>query len=496
MTTLINNSPNLEDTDYSMENTSLYRNMTMIAELFPKKDKESLKIVVENKQEYYEPGDCLSGSVFLKPTKDIKIEDIEIRLDGVVHTYTDRINIGGRLSMSKKILEMISPVSLGHYPDNGIALSGDVYRFRFSFVLPELLLESQCDKILSHRQLPSSLGKGNTTKLDDLAPDMTSVEYSIQAKFKLHDETHLIKSEMLEVLSSYLPDKAAPPAYKFHETESSRHTYTGSNGGFHRFCRTSKTVKKGLLSRTKKGVLDIETSISKPFIYGKTGSSVVPLEVSMTYTPVAGVSISDVAAPEIESVFSNLYVMTYFATEEMPYIPTQNSLSLDSRLGLYTSSIALSRFYTSNTARKNSCGSVTANWVSEENDSSTSLKLNIAIPMLVPQGYALVPNFWSCFIGRQYMLETTIRFSNSSGVSRVLTRMNVEITSDRIYEKVLMMTQNDEVASEASNNEQNDETLDREDSQLPEEILGEEDLEYFNNLTSRRKAVEEGPKQN
>ncbi|KAK9356130.1 hypothetical protein V1523DRAFT_438040 [Lipomyces doorenjongii] len=390
-----------------------------------------MTVVVENQKPYYTVGDCLSGAVILTLENDTEFTEMFIALEGTAKAWNESATVGSRVEAKDTFLKMSSPVQEGDYASPRIFRAGVTYKFNFSFVLPEHLLESHCDRVLSHRHLPSTLGDRKlASELDDCSPDMAHVTYQVVGKV-IHTKDKgsrksvpYAASTSIAVIAAYMPDIQTIPHNHYKGQE-----VTLADGGFTRFYRTSKTLKKGIIGRSTIGNLALEASVLKPFVHLKNES--VPLLLALSYSHLANVKKSDIVIPKVESVSVKLRVYTYFATVPMTYMPHSKSRAVDPRLGLYQESFTIANH--SFTAQNSS----QPEWAKE---SDTHHSFNATVPLTPPKQRALVPNFWSCLIGRQYEAEITVKLSGA-GAGTIGLKIPIEVTTDKIADQVLNMTE-------------------------------------------------------
>ncbi|KAK9485948.1 hypothetical protein V1527DRAFT_465356 [Lipomyces starkeyi] len=389
-----------------------------------------MTVVVENQKPYYTVGDCLSGAVILTPKNNTEFTEMCIALEGTAKTWNESTSVGSRVNAKDTFLKMSSPVQEDDYPSPRIFRAGVTYKFNFSFVLPAHLLESHCDRVVCHRHLPSTLGDPSIpSELDDCSPNMARITYRIIGKvFHTKDNgsrksVPYIASTPIAVIAAYMPYIRNIPHNYCKDQELSL-----ADGGLTRFYRTAKTIKKGIIGRSTIGNLTLEASILKPFVYLKNQS--VPLLLALSYSHLANVKKSDIVIPKVESVSVKLRVYTYFTTVPITYMPHPKSRAVDPRLGLYQESFTIANYsFTAPTYSQ-------PKWAQE---SDTHYSFNATVPLTQPKQRALVPNFWSCLIGRQYEADVTVKLSGA-GPGTIGLKIPVEVTTDKIVDQILKMT--------------------------------------------------------
>ncbi|KAK9370184.1 hypothetical protein V1509DRAFT_329183 [Lipomyces kononenkoae] len=382
-------------------------------------------VVVESKKPYYDVGDCISGAVVITPKKNTEFSEVLITLEGTARTWNVSANLGTRVDAKNTFLKMSYPVEEDDYPSPRILLAGMTYKFNFSFVLPERLLDSECDRFASHRQLPPTVGDlGLPWEFDDCSPNMARIAYQIVGKvlhIKDGDGPRSVPysaSTSIPVITSYMPDVRNIP----HDNYKGQELSLGDDG-FTRLCLSTKALKKGIISRSAVGDLTLEASISKPFVSLK--EEPVPLLLKLSYSHGEKVKKSDIRIPKVESVAVKLRVYTYFSTVPMAYMPHPKSRVLDPRLGLYQENFKIANY------NFTTC-SQTA-WAKE---SDNHYSINATIPLMTPKERVLVPNFWSCLIGRQYEVELDVKLSSGN----INLKIPVEVTTNKVAERVRNMS--------------------------------------------------------
>ncbi|KAK7206045.1 hypothetical protein BZA70DRAFT_275524 [Myxozyma melibiosi] len=385
-----------------------------------------LSILFHDKKDHYLPGSGISGNILITPTKDTEFSCLIVTLEGTARTWNDRAGVGNRINIRNTFLKMACPIDEEDYPSLRIFRAHTTYSFYFSFVLPETLLETECDHLACHRLLPSSLGEGTSFSHDDCSPDMARITYQIHAKvihLKPPDSRRTVPlqaSAPFNVVAAYKPDINNIPHHHFRDQEVSQH----SSDSFTRFYRTTKILKKGLLiKKSMAGKITLEASILQPFIFGQPDSS-VPMLLTLSCSP----GDNPQSLPKVESATVRLRAYTYFSTVSMTYLPVPDSRAVDPRLGIYHETFSINSTAFPTPPSSTPC----AQWSKESANHHT---FSTTLQLRLPRFRTLVPNFWSCLIGRQYEAEVTVKLS--AGYGSISLKIPVEITTSDVADMLL-----------------------------------------------------------
>lgn len=163
--------------------------------------KSGVEIVLDGKDEFirtYSTYDKIQGHVALCFDKDTLIGDMIICFEGIAQTYIEKMAAAsptvGRTTGKHTFLRILQPITQESIPDDNLAKANQTYRIPFTFVVPDRLLPYICSHKVEHDEvkkahlhLPPSIGdpmlagEGNIL-MDDLAPDMAKISYSIRVR--------------------------------------------------------------------------------------------------------------------------------------------------------------------------------------------------------------------------------------------------------------------------------------------------------------------------
>lgn len=389
----------------------------------------------------YSTMDIISGTVSVTASTDTRFEDIEIAFVGEAKTHVDRVTssppLSGRTDATHRFLTLKQPIDEAGLPQPRILQGGKTYKFNFNFTVPAQLLPRSCShKAASdhvrqmHLMLPPSFGDPSVSGhsgvlLDDFAPDMSRIEYSIRARLSQARET--------DGATTLLADKQRKVRIKpAIEEQPPLNTEP-----FDREYRISqeKSVRKGMF-KGKLGTLIMQSSQPKPFVIpgartapGSTVSTMA--KVLLRFDP----ADSNSKPPKLGSLASKLKVSTYFASSPRTNFPSRAALGFDMTQGVYQESISLSTLcvasaqWTHHTADENpppdlsrrdsgiSDCSTTSNSPtptpsippqSKTYNSTPFYTATILVPLALPNTKTFIPTFHSCLISRIYTLSLNL----------------------------------------------------------------------------------------
>ncbi|KAK9473078.1 uncharacterized protein V1510DRAFT_415979 [Dipodascopsis tothii] len=349
----------------------------------------SYKLQLHSDQRYYVPGEPIAGKLTFQPAETFKIAGLSFELVGETSMWSNKSTYG-RVSSKQQFLRMHHVATADDLPADGVAYAGTPYSVPFSFTLPQTLLESACSSVPSHRLLPPSLDGRRT--VDDCTPDMARVTYTLRWRLSKKKDPrrsdalqHIADALLLHVVASHRPTDDGP-------TLGPALTAAGR-------LRTERALRKGVL-RQRVGTLMLEMAPPAPFVYRSAKPTMYSLNLS--YAP-AGKARESPEVPKIKTIAVRLKAYTYFSPNALTYVPTAKSHMLDGALGVYTQSYHLAALAVGDSA-----------WTHDNPDYYT---LATTVPVMLPEGTALAPDFQSCLVCRQYELDVTVKFATGSDIS-------------------------------------------------------------------------------
>jgi hypothetical protein len=363
-------------------------------------------------------------------------------------------------SAFQTFLKLRQPIEEASYPEPRVFQQGSLYRFPFTFVVPEQLLPQSCSHRTcnqhlqhAHTQLPPSLGdpmmaSDGQSLLDDMAPKMSQISYMIRVTVRKSAG----EDNELRTLASVAKKVRIIPA----SVEQPPLEIVDNLEGY--CTRREKDVRRGLL-RGKMGRLVVAASQPKALQLLAPG-----VECS---GPVCSSNISSAVTlhlrfdpedhteqpPRLGSLLSKMKVLTFYSSKPWTAFPARSrELAWDSSQGVYTETIALaSRCVASAQWEKHSSATAaaagdTSRCSSLQSTSSVDTvagpsasyagksfyTASIIVPISLPADKAFVPTFHSCLISRVYMLDLSLTYHTPNAnvlAPSISLRLPIQITS-------------------------------------------------------------------
>ena len=135
--------------------------------------------------------DEIKGEVSITASCDMSFDDIYISFEGSTRTFVEKIAstspTTGRTDAFHNFVRLVEPIGPSAFPNSKVIEAGKVYKFPFTFVVPDSLLPQACTHAKrpgfpegGHLKLPPSLGDPmvvsvGKSQMDDMAPDMGSI---------------------------------------------------------------------------------------------------------------------------------------------------------------------------------------------------------------------------------------------------------------------------------------------------------------------------------
>jgi hypothetical protein len=283
--------------------------------------------------------------------------------------------------------------------------------------------------------------------MDDLAPDMSKIIYSIRVVLSQD------KDGYENVLACALKKLRVKPAFD----EQPPVDIDGLNNGY---ChRQEKTIRKGILSG-KLGRLVIEASQPKSFRFPALPSTSELPPVSSMVKVVLRFDPRDENSPppRLSSVTSKLKVMTFFASTPRPNFPNRNLSLMDISQGYISEMISLSSMCVASvewrkheswespiSRRDSAMSTASASTTMTINSNTLSAAVipdpsanyrgksfytaTILVPMSLPTSKNLVPTFHTCLVSRVYAIHLTLSAGGAIGTALTL-KLPVQISSE------------------------------------------------------------------
>lgn len=322
-------------------------------------------------------------------------------------------------------LKLRQPIDELEYPTPRVLESGRSYEYPFTFVVPDSLLPQVCTHAKknahihrSHTMLPPTLGdpilaSNGKTLLDDMAPSMSQIGYTVRASVLQKQLTGhgVVAISAIAKKIRIIPTVEEEPPVEISGSPS--------------LCtRKEKSVKRGTL-RGKLGRIVASSSQPKPIQLlppdGEPTDTVSTVAtVNLRFDPVG-----DEQPPPLGTMTSKLRASTFFSASPWDDFPSTTGMPFAHiGCGLYTESVPLltmcvasaqwtKQSTAADTIRRDSTDS-------SSSDSSTSpssaftgdtfYTASVVVPVTLPKSKAFVPTFHCCLMSRVYALDLSLTY--------------------------------------------------------------------------------------
>ena len=390
----------------------------------------ALEITLDNHNErkIYTTFDALSGKVEITAPHNARFDEIQITLEGSVKTFVENLSPHSARSKTTALhnfLKLVMPIRESDYPQPRIAEAGRTYTFPFNFVIPDELLPRSCSHKCdadhvhqAHLQLPPSMGDREVSGQDDLAPDMSRVQYSIKVKVirnRERDAKNIVLVEGLKKLHIVPAVSEAPPM-------------SIQDDGDYVLSKT-KSLKKGMFSG-KLGRITVSAAQPGALILpapSPSSSSTTPATamttVNLRFDPHDGAS----QPPRLGGLNTKIKVTTFYAARPAQSFPSRFSMvqQFESTRGIYATSLPLSsrcvegvswtkhkpapaytrRNSESSTSESDYSDDVT---LSKRKENGAYYTAEILVPITLPSSKTWIPSFHSCIASRTYSIDLSL----------------------------------------------------------------------------------------
>ena len=391
----------------------------------------------------YSTDDEIKGSVNLRFDNDTLVKDVSVALEGVATTYVDTAAASptlGRTTGTRMFLEIPQPLDIKSLFNSGMAMCDQTYRIPFSFTVPGRLLPRTCTHSVendtvraAHLELPPSMGNSkrasdSSQEVDDFAPDMAMITYSIRARVAKQGTS----GRPVQIGDGSVEVKVLP----IYEEKPPMHI-EGSHLKY--VLRKEKDVKKGFFKFGKTGRLTAEAMQPRSLrlSYQETNSRVPGVTSSSTTVALRfdPQSIND-QPPLLDLIVAKLCVSTFFAITPFRGIPVRHTQEdWPSSEHVYHEQVELSKRALSkvNWTRSNS-----ERYSELYNDESMIFyTASILVPITLPTDSCtpklFLPTFTSCTVSRSYDLKLSISYnSNRTSIFNpcIELRLPIQICND------------------------------------------------------------------
>ncbi|KAI9840577.1 MAG: hypothetical protein M1837_001516 [Sclerophora amabilis] len=405
--------------------------------------------------------DKLEGEVTLTALQTTQIDDVNITFEGHAKTWVEKlaptVAAATRAEAHHSFLKLTQPIDESQFPDDRTLDAGKTYTFPFTFVIPPRMVPAcrhpcQSDQIRDlHSELPPSFGDPGLAGdghalLDDMAPDMSKIWYSIQASVmrqRPNDGKSLkIAEKMKKVRVIPAFEEHAPVNAEFKSEDYK--------------LRSEKTLRKGML-KGKLGRLTMESAQPKSLCLAPPGS-VSACAVTSMATVVLRFDPADenCAPPKLSSLNTKMKVNTWFSATGMRDFPVAQTAFHDGHRGLFYEDIPLAARCVEAVKWEKQEASVRTD--DDNNDAAlrspspssshsgrpqpepsaryqggTFYTARILVPINLPKNKFFAPTFFSCLVARIYQLEIGLSIQkpgfNVSSTFRVRVRVPIQVSS-------------------------------------------------------------------
>lgn len=375
----------------------------------------------------------------------------------------------GRTTGRHRFLKLLQPIDPSTLPESGLAKAGEIYTFPFEFVVPNRLLDQQCTHRVenplvheAHIHVPPSFGDpmlagDGQTLQDDMAPDMSKIQYVIRAR--------MIKARATGTRSSDVADKAIKVRIVPAKEEDPPMSIGDDNKDFE--LRKEKEVKKGLF-KGKLGRITAEapqpTGFRLPTLRNRSSCPISTMTtVNLRFDPVD----DKVQPPLLGSIVSKIRAQTFFGSVPFRYLPSKSSVNAwDTQRGFYIQSVELSSRCLSSVewkrhvVRESPAPSYSRRPSSYSDLSTVSTNIpesssayrpgspfytaKVLVPMSLPRNRSFTPTFHSCSISRTYVLDLSVSYHTPGATvstPSIQLRLPIQISTEGNPDAVAAVTE-------------------------------------------------------
>lgn len=345
--------------------------------------RSEIEVILDGRDDFvrtYSTYDSITGHVQVKFDRDTVIDDLTIVFEGQSNCFVEKIATAspttGRTTGRHTFLRMQQPVYDDQLPENNLAIAGVTYRIPFTFVVPEGLLPYICthkteNEAVKHQHLllppsigdPVLAGDGNIL-MDDLAPEMAKVTYSIKARVvKGSPSTGRALDEEEKVVKVRIaPARDEEPPISVH----------GDNTSY--ITRKEKTVRKGMFKIGKRlGRLTAEVSQPRSLrIPHGARKGTAPITTMTAIRLRFDPATAQEQPPHLANLAARLKVYTFYGATSYKVLPELSKFDSWSTLhGMYPETVELASRNVGNVSwTRREPGSIEPRDVRTESDAS------------------------------------------------------------------------------------------------------------------------------
>ncbi|KAI9824706.1 MAG: hypothetical protein M1826_007284 [Phylliscum demangeonii] len=418
----------------------------------------------------YTTHDTIRGEVVVTTAREARFDHVQIDLEGCTTTFLARAGpspANVRSPTQHTFLRMRQPIDDGNHSETALSPprmleAGRVYRFSFTFVVPDRLLPVACQHACesqlvhdAHLQLPPSLGDrdvagddGGRRALDDLAPAMTRVVYSIQAALTRTRGRHGAEvavvvgqaSRKIRIIPATAelppPPPPPPPFHPLHPGLAA--AAAAADDPTTSMLQAHKTIKRGLFVRKRLGCLSIEAAPPRSLALSAATTTTTTTMVSVILRFEAADPTAGSPPPRLGRLVSRLRATTHFASEPATGLvplaaadhgPVVGGVGGGGGGGGGNGSNQRGAF--SETVHLSSRCMASARWEAHDPTTTTTMTTmttahharfytcRLLVPVSLPthKNKAWLPTFHSCLVSRVYALELSLSVTASASAS-------------------------------------------------------------------------------
>ena len=410
-----------------------------------------MDIVLENHDEgkIYTTFDALSGRVEITAPQNARFDEIQITLEGAVKTYVENLSphtTRSRITAVHNFLKLTMPMRDTDYPQPRIAEAGQTYKFPFNFVIPNQLLPRACSHKCNtdhvhhaHLQLPPSMGCREVSIQDDLAPEMSKVQYSVKVKVVRNgdDGKDVVLAEKQRKLHIVPAQAELPPMNIL--TGQSDYTLT-----------KTKTLRKGVFSG-KLGKITVSAIQPNAFILPSPSSGVkLPATAMATLNLRFDPHDKSSQPPRLGGLNTKIKATTFYAVRPNEFLPSHATMTahFESLRSAYDTSVPLSSrcveavswtkhksapAYTRRGSASSSDSSDCSDNCPDAKPGSEYYSATVLVPITLPSSKTWIPTFHSCIVSRTYSIDLNLSIhtpGNGVPASTVSLHLPIQIAAD------------------------------------------------------------------
>jgi hypothetical protein len=411
-----------------------------------------MKILLDNHDDgkIYTTFDALSGRVEITAPHNARFDEIQITLEGSVKTFVENLSphtTRARTTALHNFLKLTMPIRDTDYPQPRIAEAGQTYKFPFNFVVPNHLLLRACSHKCntqhvhhSHLQLPPSMGCREVSILDDLAPEMSKVQYCIKVKVLRNGEQDAKDVVLVERMKKLriVPAQAELPPMNI---------LTGNSDYV---LSKTKTLRKGVFSG-KLGKITVSSEQPSAIILPSPSSgSTMPATAMATLNLRFDPHESSSQPPRLGGLTTKIKASTFYSARPNEFLPSHYTMTahFETIRGVYDTSVSLSSrcvegvswtkhkaapAYTRRNSASSSSSSDCSDNASEAKPGSEYYSATVLVPITLPSTKTWIPTFHSCIVSRTYTIDLNLSIhtpGNGVPASNVSLHLPIQIAAD------------------------------------------------------------------